>query len=107
MSDTRPIAALLAVALNTTKPRTTPPQNDVINPQDGHILCDLKPGLSIIKRADALKVLNERVTTLGSVRRRAQNGGKTGSMNEPSFFYRLRRGPSRKVGTPKERRRDA
>jgi hypothetical protein len=64
----------------------------VINPQDGHILCDPKPaicGLSLIKRADALKFLNERVTTLGSVRRRAQNGRKTGSMNEPSFLIDL------------------
>jgi len=35
----------------------------VINPQDGHILCDPKPaicGFSLIQRADALKFLNER-----------------------------------------------
>jgi len=35
---------------------------DVINPQDGHILCDPKPaicGFGLIKRADALKFLKE------------------------------------------------
>jgi hypothetical protein len=34
----------------------------VINPQDGHILCDPKPaicGFGLIKRAGALKFLNE------------------------------------------------
>jgi hypothetical protein len=72
---------------------------DVINPQDGHILCDPKPaicGLSLIQRADALKFLNERVTKAGSVRKRGQNGWKMGSMMNP-HFYRLRRGPSRKA----------
>jgi len=41
----------------------------VINPQDGHILCGPKPaicGFSLIKRADALKFLNERVMEIGS-----------------------------------------
>src|SRR5229473_6330371 len=74
-------------------------ERDVINPQDGHILCDPKPaicGFSLIKRADALKFLNERVTEVGSVRKRGQNGRKTGSMVN-SHFYRLRRGPSRKA----------
>jgi hypothetical protein len=45
-------------------------ERDVINPQDGHILCDPKPaicGFSLIKRADALKFLNERVTKVGRV----------------------------------------
>jgi hypothetical protein len=80
----------------------------VINPQDGHILCDPPAicGFSLIKRADAWKFLNERVTKFGGARKRAQNVRKTGSMYEPSF-YRLRRGPSRKVGTSEERRRDA
>ena len=35
----------------------------MINPQDGHILCDPKPaicGFSLIQRVDALKFLNER-----------------------------------------------
>jgi hypothetical protein len=44
-------------------------ERDVINPQDGHILCGLKPaicGFSLIKRADALKFLNERVMEIGS-----------------------------------------
>src|SRR6266436_5890316 len=75
-------------------------ERDVINPQDGHILvCDPKPaicGFSLIQRADALKFLNERVTEVGSVRKRGQNGRKTGSMVNP-HFYRLRRGPSRKA----------
>jgi hypothetical protein len=56
---------------------------DVINPQDGHIVCGpTKPavcGLSLIRRADALKFFNERVT-VGSVPKRGQNGRKTGSM---------------------------
>src|SRR6266853_4434845 len=58
-------------------------ERDVINPQDGHILCDPKPaicGFSLIQRADALKFLNGRVTKVGSVRKRGQNGRKTGSM---------------------------
>ena len=45
-------------------------ERDVINPQDGHILCDPKPaicGFSLIKRADALKFLNERVMNVGGV----------------------------------------
>src|SRR5216684_6638190 len=74
-------------------------ERDVINPQDGHTLCDTKPalcGFSLILRADALKFLNGRVTTVGSVRKRGQNGRKTGSMVNP-HFYRLRRGPSRKA----------
>ena len=74
-------------------------ERDVINPQDGHILCDPKPticGFSLIQRADALKFLNERVTKVGSVRKRGQSGRKTGSMVNP-HFYRLRRGPSRKA----------
>jgi hypothetical protein len=43
---------------------------DVINLQDGHILCDPKPAISsvsLLKRADALTVLNERVIKVGSV----------------------------------------
>ena len=74
-------------------------ERDVINPQDGHILCDPKPaicGFSLIQRADALKFLNEKVTEVGSVRKRGQNGRRTGSMVNP-HFYRLRRGPSRKA----------
>ena len=74
-------------------------ERDVINPQDGHILCDPKPaicGFSLIQRADALKFLNGRATKVGSVRKRGQNGRKTGSMMKP-HFYRLRRGPSRKA----------
>src|SRR5712691_10167379 len=42
-------------------------ERDVINPQDGHILCEPKPaicGFSLIQRA--LKFLNERVTEVGS-----------------------------------------
>jgi len=61
-------------------------ERDVINPQDGHILNDPKPaicGFSLIQRADALKFLNERVTKVGSVRKREQNGRKTGSMTNP------------------------
>ena len=61
-------------------------ERDVINPQDGHILCDPKPaicGFSLIPRADALTFLNERVTKVGSVRKRGQNGRKTGSMVNP------------------------
>jgi hypothetical protein len=84
-------------------------ERDVINPQDGHILCDPKPaicGLSLIQRADALKFLNERVTNFGSVRKRGQNGRKMGSMMTP-HFYQLRRGPSRKARTSRERRSDA
>jgi len=64
-------------------------ERDVINPQDGHILCDPKPaicGFSLIQRADALKFLNERVTKVGSVRKRGQNGRKTGSMMNPHFY---------------------
>jgi hypothetical protein len=37
-------------------------ERDLINRQDGHILCDPKPairGFSLIKRADALTFLNE------------------------------------------------
>jgi hypothetical protein len=74
-------------------------ERDVINPQDGHILCDLKPaicGFSLLQRANALKFLNGRVPKVGSVRKRGQNGRKTGSMVNP-HFYRLRRGPSRKA----------
>jgi len=74
-------------------------ERDVINPQDGHILCDPKPaicGFSLIQRADALKFLNERVARVGSARKRGQNGRETGSMVNP-HFYRLRRGPSRKA----------
>jgi len=69
-----------------------------INPQDGHIVCDPKQAVCglLIPRADALKFLNERVTKVGSVRKRGQNGRKTGSMVNP-HFYRLRRGPSRKA----------
>jgi len=61
-------------------------ERDVMNPQDGHILWDPKPaicGFSLIPRADALKFLNERVTKVGSVRKREQNGRKTGSMTNP------------------------
>ena len=64
-------------------------ERDGINPQDGHILCDPKPaicGLSLIQRADALKFLNERVTKVGSVRKRGQNGWKMGFHDEPSFL---------------------
>jgi len=64
----------------------------MINPQDGHIVCDPKQaicGFSLIQRADALKVLNEKV---GSIRKRGQNGRTTGSMMNP-HFYRLRKGP--------------
>ncbi len=45
-------------------------ERDVINPQDGHILCGPKPaicGFSLTKRADALKFLNERVMKIGSL----------------------------------------
>jgi len=58
-------------------------ERDVINPQDGHILCDPKPaicGFSLMKRGDALKFLNERVMKVGSVRKRRQDGRKTGSI---------------------------
>jgi hypothetical protein len=67
-----------------------------MNPQDGHILCDPKPEIcgSNLVRADALKLLNERVTKVGSVRKRGQNGRETGSMMNP-HFCRLRRGTSR------------
>jgi hypothetical protein len=60
-----------------------------MNPQDGHILWDPKPvicGFSLIERADALKFLNERVTKVGSIRKRGQNGRQQGSINEPSFL---------------------
>ena len=75
-------------------------ERDVINPQDGHILCDPKPGIcgcfSLIKLADALKFLNERATKVGSVRKRGQNGRETGSIDEPSFLS-VAQGPSRKA----------
>ena len=66
---------------------------DVINPQDGHIVCDPRRavcGLSPIQVADALEFLNERVTKVGSVPKRGQNGRQTGSMVNP-HFHRLRR----------------
>ena len=46
-------------------------ERDVINPQDGHILCDPKPaicGFSLIPRANTFKFL-ERVTKARSVRK--------------------------------------
>ena len=45
-------------------------ERDVINPQDGHILCGPKPaicGFTVRERADALKFLNERVMKVGGV----------------------------------------
>ncbi|PYX68121.1 MAG: hypothetical protein DMG72_23620 [Acidobacteria bacterium] len=72
----------------------------MFNPQDGHILCDPKPGIcgcfSPIKLADALKFLNERATKVSSVQKRGQNGRETGSIDEPSFLS-VAQGPSRKA----------
>lgn len=59
-----------------------------VNPQDGHIVCDPKQSVCglLRRRADVVKVLNERVTKVGSVPKRGQSGRKTGSMGEPSFL---------------------
>ena len=56
-----------------------------LNPQDGHIVCEPKQSVCglLRRRANVLKVLNEKV---GSVPKRGQSGRKTGSMGEPSFL---------------------
>jgi hypothetical protein len=64
-------------------------ERDVINPQDGHILCDPKPaicGLSLIQRADALKFLNIKSDEGRQCTKTRTERTENGFHDEPSFL---------------------
>ncbi len=86
-NDERPrtIIYLVAGASDFPHSRHDDFARDVINPQNGHILCDEKPRTGGVRDANSLETVA--VIEASRLRKRSRNRRKARSISDPPFFF--------------------